>query len=566
MRCFRCLVQAALAVALCGAWPAMAQVGKLALLVGVGEFADKSIPKLEGPQHDVDALSDVLLSRWGYAPQSVVKLTNARATKGNIVAEIKALQARSKSGDEIFIYFSGHGTSALDARLGLPIPYGSGAFAPYDARLSGTQPLDTLLVGRTDLRPLLEELDRGGRKVWVVSDSCYSAQQVRSLAPAQGKSLLAGRSIPLLDGVQRNDYLLMRERASAYLVRTEAYPYRNIAFLAASAEGEIAQDITRQALPQYPTVDGLPHGALTDALLRVFHGKIPADFDGDGTVNLHEMHQAVGQFMAQRAYGHTPQRLPSVAEDTVGLASRSLLAGSGVAKVNHAQELPQLLVDASALPAPLQATLPAIPFAQWSAVGAHFKLSQQGQRVRLLTSAGDRVSDFALNDRSALTGQLQQLAWAHRFDALARKLMRGVLAAEITPALMGGNFLLGDKLRFVLQSERQATALLLNVDSSGKVSVLYPDRAAELAPLAAGQIHAIPGAGAADVIAVKEPLGMDVQFIFAFDQPAPDLRAWLGKGAMNAGDPQLAELERLLLSASGKFSYVRTELRVLEKP
>jgi hypothetical protein len=72
--------------------------------------------------------------------------------------------------------------------LGLSLPDGSGAFIPVDADLNGNNVLGQLLVGRTDLRPVFEQLDQGGRKVWFVSDSCFSGQQVRS----------AGKGLPAL--------------------------------------------------------------------------------------------------------------------------------------------------------------------------------------------------------------------------------------------------------------------------------------------------------------------------------------------------------------------------------
>ena len=131
---------------------------------------------------------------------------------------------------------------------------------------------------------------------------------------------------------------------------------------------------------------------------------------------------------------------------------------------------------------------------------------------------------------------------------------------------MGGNFLLGDSLHFDVRPDQTASLLLLNADSAGKVSVLYPFHAGELNALPGGASHAVPSANPADRIQVQLPLGMDMQLVFAFDQPAPDLRAWVGKSNITAGDPRLAELARVIAGAKGKFTYAKTELRVLPKP
>lgn len=542
-----------------------AHATKLALLVGVGDFQNSEVPKLPGPKHDVEAMKAVLVERLGFEPQNVNTLIDNQGTKHAIQAALKSLMDKSRPGDEILFYFSGHGTSSLDPELGLPLPYGSGAIAPYGARISGADAVNTMLIGRTELRPLLEPLDRGDRKLWVVFDTCYSARAVK---PHDAPGGLLSRSLPKIKvGTEdHNNYLAMRKLAQAQVQAGLAYPYRNVAFLAAAAEGEKALDIPLAALKNYPTIDGKPHGAMTDALLRVLHGQLAADFDGDGTANLHEIHQAVGQFMAQRGYSHTPQRLPSVAEDTTNLGSRSLIAGTSVVKPVSNMALPKLAIDASALPPNVQSSLPNVADLQWAAADAQFKLTPAGRSIALKTNGGDLVAEFDQADRAALAGSLQQLVWAHRMNAVGLQFMRAVLPAAISPELMGGNFLLGDSLHFQVRPDKTASLLLLNVDSAGKVSVLYPNYPHELTALDGGTSHAIPSANQADRIKVQLPLGMDIQLVFAFDQPAPDLRAWVGKANLPAGDPRLIELASLITRAKGKFTYTKTELRVLATP
>ncbi len=542
---------------------ALAPAAKLAFLVGVGEFASRELPPLEGPAEDVAALRSTLLTSWGYAPQNISTLVGAQASKKAILAGLKGLMLKSRAGDEIFIYFSGHGTSALDPNLGLAVPDGSGAFASYDANPYGSNPLDTLVVGSVDLRPIFEMLDQGGRKLWVVSDSCYSATVVRSIASGQGA--LRSRSIPRLVKGEMDQYLKMRVQATALQTGSKPFPYRNVAFLAAAAEGETAKDIARESLAIYPTVDGRPHGTLTDALLRVLQGKLAADFDGDGKVSLNEVHQAVGQFMAQRGYGHTPQRLPSVLEDESGVGNRPLLMGGEMAKPQFVSEAPKLRVDATALSSALRGSLQQLPLLEWSEQKPDYRIAISRGHLQLWGAAGDLVSEFDQADRGALLGQLQQLVWTQRLDLVARKNRRAALTAEISPSYMGGNFLVGDILQFSVRPDREAKILIVNADSLGKVSVLYPFRSNELATVSAGRVLSV-GSGPHDPVTVTEPLGMDVQMLFAFDQPGPDLLSWSGVNDLSAESPRLTELEALLQAHKGRFSYVRTELRVLPRP
>ena len=63
--------------------------------------------------------------------------------------------------------------SSIRARAGL---------FPADLDPASPHAVERLLVGRRDLRPRLQQLDRG-RDVFVVFDACYSGNAVRSWVP-----------------------------------------------------------------------------------------------------------------------------------------------------------------------------------------------------------------------------------------------------------------------------------------------------------------------------------------------------------------------------------------------
>lgn len=544
---------------------ATAAPNKVALLVGVGQYPDQD-NRLEGPAHDVEAMRRVLVDRWGFAPERVQTLVDQAATRQAILQALEGLMKRTQSGDEVLVYFSGHGTSALDPALdaapNLPVPHGSGAFIPVDADVASPNFVRQLIVGRTDLRPVFQQLDAGGRKVWFVSDSCYSGQQVRSLA-----SGLPSRMIPLRNAQQQALADGARQRFQAAASRSDEWPYKNVVFLAASAEGETAKDIPANFLKHFPTVDGKPHGAMTDALLRVLHGQEAVDVDGDGKATLHEVHQAVGRFMAQRAYGHTPQRLPAVKDDTQAAGQRALLVGKGVTSLpaNAVQPVFRLAVEPG-LPANVQTRLQALPGTRLVApsepAAVRVALSKDTQTVMVRSAGNDLIVRVPVGNVTPLLGTLQQLAWVHRMDGLAMQAQRAVLPAEIAPAALGGTFRVGENLHFVVRPDKDAWLMLLNVDSAGKVSVLYPYQRHEVAVLKGGAARAIPGDQPKAQIQVTEPLGMDMQLILAFDEKPADFESWLQRLDMTPGDPRLAELERMVQNAKGRLTYARTELRV----
>jgi uncharacterized caspase-like protein len=540
-----------------------AQSSRVALLVGVGQY--RWLPpeaNLQGPANDVAALKEVLVRKWGFAASDVRVLVDAQATRAAILSELVELKKRSRAGSEVLIYLSGHGTSALNSGNQLPLPYGTGAFVPHDARPDAAAPLKTLIVGRTDLRPLILDLEQAQRRLWVISDSCYAGQQVRSVQAALVPEL-PSRMIPLVlnrdDAAdQRADLALAAQSTAA-----QPYPYQATAYVSASAEGERARDIPASMVKSFPTVDGKPHGAFTDALLRVLDGQWPGDLDGDGYLSLTEVHRSVSDFMASRAYGHTPQRLPAVLEDVNALGQRPVLSMANVASKPSRDAQRPLKVFTSPQ-APVPESLKALPDVVFTKTpeGADLTLSQKSTQWILLSAGGDTLTQVPLAEAARLTSQIRQLAWANRVRQLGDAHRRSALPMEIDPAAVGGNFKLGETLTFVIKPDKPATVLLINVASDGKVSVLYPARRNELQPLPGQKAQVIPGAGPSQRILVQEPLGMDIQMAFAFDQTPPQFDRLLNVTDADPADPRLSALESWLVTQSGGFSFASTSLRV----
>lgn len=559
------------ALALCLALPLTASSQpmpkRIALLVGVGDYTDPNMRDLEGPPHDVAAMRDVLLRRWGFYAQDIKTLIDGDATRANIIAELAALSRRSAANDEVLVYFSGHGTSALDANLsamGIPLPHGSGAFVPADFKLEAGSSSHDLIVGRTDLVPVISALETGGRRLWVISDSCYSGQQVRS-SMLQSPGDLPERMIPLLIGSsasqQHADLTLAGKTQKA-----EPYPYRATAFLSASSEGERAKDIPRSMLGKMPTLDGKPHGAMTDALLRVLEGQVPGDLDGDGLLTLNEVHRATSDFMAQRAYGHSPMRLPSVAEDSQGLGNRAVLNVHNVAKRPQEQATQPLRIRVESASSALITAISGVPDVRLVNPGepADIVLMIRGAQQGVVSASGDLLAGMPASETQRIVAQIRQLAWAKRLRGLAEKYRRAALQVDVDPAEHGGNFTPGQRISFVVRPDKKASLVLLNINSEGKVGVLYPYTTAELNPLAAGLAKHIPGSADHQRIKVQEPYGMDLQFVFAFDEPPLGIVNLQHLDDADPGDPRLMAFERSLTGMAGKFTFASSSLRTLK--
>lgn len=150
-----------------------------ALLIGLGEQKDPAWNKINGDR-DVELLSRQL-SEAGV--RDIHTLVNQKATKKAIVSAIKALTARSKSGDLVYIHFSGHGQRMTDLDLDEKDDVWDEAWIPYDAYRKycrhdqGEKHLSddelALLFAK-----LADRLGQQGRLI-VVADACHSGDSSR---------------------------------------------------------------------------------------------------------------------------------------------------------------------------------------------------------------------------------------------------------------------------------------------------------------------------------------------------------------------------------------------------
>ena len=167
----------------------VATAAQHALLIGVSDYTDTRVPDLEGPIHDVAALKDMLLTHWLFDQANVTTLINDEATESAILKALDALPSRATPGDDILIYFSGHGTSASDPDFGsrLNLPDGTGAIvaSDFDPTRLNRQTLsnasdDGLLVGRFELKPRFQALD-AHYNVLIMFDACFTGNSARAL-------------------------------------------------------------------------------------------------------------------------------------------------------------------------------------------------------------------------------------------------------------------------------------------------------------------------------------------------------------------------------------------------
>ena len=82
---------------------------KYALLIGISDYSQDSIPKLEGPPNDVQEIKEVLIQKMGFEESNITILSdNAKTTKKSIINAINYLASIATTIDIVLIYYSGH--------------------------------------------------------------------------------------------------------------------------------------------------------------------------------------------------------------------------------------------------------------------------------------------------------------------------------------------------------------------------------------------------------------------------------------------------------------------------
>jgi len=160
-----------------------------ALLIGIDAY--QHVPKLQYAVSDVNALKEVLVTKYGFPAANVTVLTDGRATKEGIMAALGALAdtRRLTRDDRVLIYFSGHGQTVR-----LPLGGEIGYLIPCDAEIDLTDlqnpgPYVTSCIPMNTVWEALAQCP--AKHVLLIADACYSGlfARTRSLdAPAPDSS------------------------------------------------------------------------------------------------------------------------------------------------------------------------------------------------------------------------------------------------------------------------------------------------------------------------------------------------------------------------------------------
>ena len=175
-------------------------------------------------------------------------------------------------------------------------------------------------------------------------------------------------------------------------------------------------------------------------------------------------------------------------------------------------------------------------------------LRQRGDHAQLLGPAGDPIVSTPAGDPN-LIRRIAAQAWLNRVLPVGDGSLG--LRAETDPGSRGNTYVQCESFVFEVRLQRAAYVMLLDLDSEGNLTVLYPTRASERQVVAGGAPRAIPGADPKVHILVTAPFGSDQVAVLAFER-LPDFFVDLtGAQRFAADGSRAAALTKGLSTAGG---------------
>ncbi len=156
-------------------------MAKKALCVGINNFKNYPNSALQGCVNDANAMV-ALLKKWlGFKAEDIVKLTDAQATKENIIKNLKEMVDGAIQGKYNYLVFSlsSHGTQVPDTDDEEP-DRADEAFCPHDLKSAGDVWDPKHIITDDELNDLFIKLP-ANVLLEVYLDTCHSGSGLKSI-------------------------------------------------------------------------------------------------------------------------------------------------------------------------------------------------------------------------------------------------------------------------------------------------------------------------------------------------------------------------------------------------
>ena len=183
--------------------------------------------------------------------------------------------------------------------------------------------------------------------------------------------------------------------------------------------------------------------------------------------------------------------------------------------------------------------------------GGDLTVRQSGDQVVLMGPAGDPVLKTTPGD-AGLLKRIAAQAWLNR--ALPANTDKMGLRADTDPGSRGNTYVQCESFVFEVRLKRAAYVMLLDLDSQGNLTVLYPTGPLERRMVQSGVATAIPGSDPKDHILVTPPFGTDLVTVMAFEKQPAFFVDLTGAQRFAADSARAESLSKGLAAAGGALS------------
>ena len=185
---------------------------RIGVFIGISQFQSDRINDLTVCHVDAERMAEVMRNRCQL--NDVILLTDSRATLRNIERAIRrTVKAKTKPGDEVFIFWSGHGARLEDQNGDEKDGYDE-LLVPYDGKTGDLETVRRTMLLDDTFGRWIQDLD--GRKVVVILDTCHSGGQNRNEKGLHlgGKGVQIGGDFDFFDGeIKRTKDIGQKETA-----------------------------------------------------------------------------------------------------------------------------------------------------------------------------------------------------------------------------------------------------------------------------------------------------------------------------------------------------------------
>ena len=137
-----------------------------ALLIGINNYTDWQA--LKTPIDDILSIEHILISKYGFKKEHIIKLVDSGATKAALYDALMNMTAKLLETDNLFIYFAGHGKLHKHANDGYWIP------------VKGKKNNEIWTwVAHSAVKNIITSEEFRAKNVMLIVDSCYGGNLMR---------------------------------------------------------------------------------------------------------------------------------------------------------------------------------------------------------------------------------------------------------------------------------------------------------------------------------------------------------------------------------------------------